>query len=157
MIFCTLVIGAGLAMGQPSAAQVNDLQPVTESVSSIATESRFIDLVDRARGLKGVVTGWIEAGAATNAHLHHQPDFSAFKGQVQELARRNMQAHLLMKERGTDGDLTCILRGISEDLPKKVEAVESASNTEARRVALEELAYLLNDNIEVILAPPVAS
>jgi hypothetical protein len=65
-----------------------------------------------------------------------------------------MQAHLILKERGTDGDLKCILRGISEDIPKKLEAVETAATPAARAVALEELSYLLNDNVEVITTPP---
>jgi hypothetical protein len=65
-----------------------------------------------------------------------------------------MQGHLILKERGTDGDLKCILRGISEDMPKKLDAVEAAATPAARRVALDELAYLLNDNVEVITAPP---
>lgn len=157
MIFCTLAIGAGLAVAQPISTQVNDLPPVSDSASALASESRFVDLVDRARGLKAVVDAWIATGAAANENLHGQPDFIAFKGETEELARRDMQAHLLMKERGTDGDLTCILRGISEDLPKKLEAIEKAQGTDARKIALEEMAYLLNDNVEVIMAPPVAS
>ena len=59
-----------------------------------------------------------------------------------------------MAERGTDGDLKCILRGISEDMPKKVEAVQAAATPAARAEALSDLSYLLNDNVEVITAPP---
>ena len=47
-----------------------------------------------------------------------------------------MQAHLILKERGTDGDLKCILRGISEDMPKKVQAVQAAHEREMSVVAL---------------------
>ena len=39
-------------------------------------------------------------------------------------------------------------------MPKKVAAVETAATSAERRVALDELAYLLNDNVEVITAPP---
>ncbi|MNN97976.1 hypothetical protein D3C81_2172510 [compost metagenome] len=60
----------------------------------------------------------------------------------------------MLKERGTDNDLKCILRGISEDIPRKVAAFEAAPNAAERKVALEELAYLLNDNVEVITSPP---
>ena len=59
-----------------------------------------------------------------------------------------------LAKRGTDGDLKCILRGIAEDMPLKVEAVRTAATPAERRVAVEELAYLLNDNVEVITAPP---
>ena len=38
--------------------------------------------------------------------------------------------------------------------PRKIEAVETASSPAARAAALSELAYLLNDNVEVITAPP---
>ena len=65
-----------------------------------------------------------------------------------------MQGHVVLKERGTDGDLKCILRGIAEDIPVKLGAVETAASPAERSVALDELAYLLNDNVEVITAPP---
>jgi hypothetical protein len=70
------------------------------------------------------------------------------------LADRDMQGHLVLAERGVDGDLKCILRGISEDIPVRIAAVEAAATPAERRVALDELAYLLNDNVEVITAPP---
>jgi hypothetical protein len=39
-------------------------------------------------------------------------------------------------------------------MPLKVEAVRTATTPAERRLALEELHYLLNDNVEVITAPP---
>ena len=57
------------------------------------------------------------------------------------------------QERGTDNDLKCILRGISEDIPVKVAALEGAPDAAARKLALDELSYLLNDNVEVITSP----
>ena len=54
----------------------------------------------------------------------------------------------------TDGDLKCILRGIAEDIPLKLDAVEAATSPAARATALSELTYLLNDNVEVVTAPP---
>ena len=80
--------------------------------------------------------------------------FTGFKAQAEQLAALDMQGHLILKERGTDGDLKCILRGISEDIPKKVAAVQAAPSAADRAVALSELSYLLNDNVEVITAPP---
>ena len=52
------------------------------------------------------------------------------------------------------GDVFCILRGIAEDIPRKVAALEAATTAPARADALSDLAYLLNDNVEVITAPP---
>jgi hypothetical protein len=101
-----------------------------------------------------VVQGWIDAGVMDQADFAAGPAFTGFKAQAAELAAIDMQGHLILKERGTDGDLKCILRGISEDMPKKVAAVETAATPAERRVALDELVYLLNDNVEVITAPP---
>lgn len=38
--------------------------------------------------------------------------------------------------------------------PFELDAVEQATTPEARALALSELSYLLNDNVEVITAPP---
>jgi hypothetical protein len=114
---------------------------------SVAGESMFVDIVTQASALKAVVDAWGVTGVTGG-------DFEAFKARATALSAMDMQAHLILKERGTDGDLKCILRGISEDLPLKVQAVEVATTTEARAKALSELSYLLNDNVEVITAPP---
>jgi hypothetical protein len=110
--------------------------------------------VARSGALKGVVQGWIDAGLMNQPTSLTGAVFTGFKAQAAELAASDMQGHLILKERGTDGDLKCILRGISEDMPKKVAAVEAAATPAERRVAMDELAYLLNDNVEVITAPP---
>ena len=107
-----------------------------------------------AQPLKGRVDAWIAAGHADHADFWSGTEFTGFKAEAADLAARDMQGHLILKERGTDGDLKCILRGISEDIPVKVSAVEGATSAAERRVALDELAYLLNDNVEVITAPP---
>ena len=78
-----------------------------------------------------MVDGWIAAGRRP-ADFVDRPDFTGFKAQAAELAARDMQGHLILKERGTDGDLKCILRGISEDMPKKVAAVEAATTPAER-------------------------
>ena len=65
-----------------------------------------------------------------------------------------MQGHVTLRERNVDGDLKCILRGISEDLPGRLDAVETAPDDRERSVALSELSHLLDDNAAVILAPP---
>ncbi len=65
-----------------------------------------------------------------------------------------MYGHVTLKERGTDGDLKCILKGISEDLPLKLDAIVKAATPQARSAAIVDMAYLLNDNVEVITAPP---
>ncbi|GLS00602.1 hypothetical protein GCM10007859_06090 [Brevundimonas denitrificans] len=135
-----------LAAAQPSAA--------AEAPVSVAGEPLFADIVARSGALKGVVQGWIDTGVMDQADFAAGPAFAGFRTQAVELAALDMQGHVILKERGTDGDLKCILRGIAEDMPLKVEAVRTAVTPAERRVALDELAYLLNDNVEVITAPP---
>jgi hypothetical protein len=115
----------------------------------LAREPLYADIVRRATALKARV-GQYRADPTT-APL---PGFEAFKADVAQLSALDMQGHLDLAKRGTDGDLKCILRGISQDLPRKLAEVEQASGPEVRRTALEEMFYLLRDNIEVITAPP---
>jgi hypothetical protein len=142
---CGIAIAAALLLSDPHVALAAAQPPaVAGAPVSVASEPLFIDIVARSSALKAIVDGW--SGTPT--------DFDGFRVQAAELAAMDMQAHLILKERGTDGDLKCILRGISEDIPLKVEAVEAATTPEARATAIRELSYLLNDNAEVITAPP---
>lgn len=147
---CALMIAAVLLVADPSAAPVQE--PVAAAPASVAQEPLFVDIVTRARTLKGVVDGWIAAGA--DPHLAHGEAFAAFRRDAEALAALNMQAHVLLRERGADGDLKCILRGISEDMPLRLDAIVAADSDPARASALAELSHLLEDNAEVILAPP---
>ena len=56
------------------------------------------------------------------------------------------------RERSTDA----FAQGIAEDLPLKLKALEAAANDQERGVAIQDMVYLLNDNVEVIVAPPKA-
>ena len=142
---CGIALAAALLFSDPNVA-LAAAQPVAVAGApvSVASEPLFIDIVTRSTELKALVDGW--SGTPV--------DFEGFKVRAAELAAMDMQAHLILKARGTDGDLKCILRGISEDLPLKVGAVEAATTNEARTTALSELSYLLNDNVEVITSPP---
>ena len=152
---CGVALVVSLLLSDPNVA-LAATQPlaVADAPVSVAGEPLFADIVARSGALKGVVQGWIDSGAMNQIDFAASPAFTGFKAQAADLAARDLQGHLILQERGTDGDLKCILRGISEDMPKKVEAVATAATPAARRVALEELAYLLNDNVEVITAPP---
>lgn len=114
--------------------------------TAVAQEALFADIVRRAGALKIQVDG-VLAGQTLP---------SDFKARIGELAALDMQGHLLLAQRGTDGDLKCILRGISQDLPLKLEAMAAAATPKDRDQALRDMAYLLNDNVEVITAPPSA-
>lgn len=109
-------------------------------------EPLFAEIVRRAGGLEREVNGFRKAKTL--------PPQDAFKAKVGELSDLDMKGHLELAARGTDGDLKCILRGISQDLPKKLDDVFAAKDARSRDLALSEMAYLLNDNVGVISAPP---
>jgi len=152
---CGVALAISLLLSDPNVAAAAAVPPpAADAPVSVAGEPLFADIVTRSGALKGVVQGWIDAGVMDQADFATGETFTGFRAQAVELAALDMQGHLVLKERGTDGDLKCILRGISEDIPVKVAAVEAAASAADRRVALDELAYLLNDNVEVITAPP---
>lgn len=113
--------------------------------AAVALEPLFADIVGRASALKTEA----EAMRQTEA-----PATEAFKTGIADLADLDMRGQQIVRDRGNDGDLACILRGIAEDLPVKLAALQLASEASARDNALRELIYLLNDNIEVLVAPP---
>lgn len=117
----------------------------TAQPAAVAHEPMFVDIVKRASLLKAQVAAF---------QGNDKPISDGFKTQVGELSALDMKGHLLLAKRGTDGDLKCILRGISQDLPVKLTAVTAAADRKARDVALKEMGYLLRDNVEVITAPP---
>lgn len=145
---CSLALAAVLMLSNPDvAAAAAAPPPAADAPVSVASEPLFADIVARSTRLKAMVDGWAGVMPAADA-------FTAFRTDAETLAALDMQGHLILKDRGTDGDLKCILRGISEDIPKKIEAAAAAGSPQEQAVALSELAYLLNDNVEVITAPP---
>ena len=152
---CGLALAAALLLSDPMVAASAALPPPPANAPlSVAQEPLFADIVARSQGLKSIVDGWMADHAADQTGFFDGAAFTDFHTRTEALAGLDMQGHLILKERGTDGDLKCILRGISEDMPKKLEAVRAADTPAARAVALSELAYLLNDNVEVITTPP---
>lgn len=152
---CGIALAVALMLADPAVAQAASLPSVAPSAPvSVAQEPLFADLVARSGALKSIVDGWATSGEADRSGFFTGAAYAAFKAQTTDLAQRDMQGHLILKERGTDNDLKCILRGISEDIPVKVAALETAKDAAARKLALDELSYLLNDNVEVITSPP---
>ncbi len=144
---CGIALAAALLLADPNVAlAAAEPAAVAGAPVSVASEPLFADIVARASALKALSQSF--SPDATPA------GWSDFRTQATALAGLDMQGHLILTERGTDGDLKCILRGIAEDIPVKLDAVEQATTPEARALALSELSYLLNDNVEVITAPP---
>ena len=152
---CGVALAVSLLLSDPNVALAAAQPPAAPSAPvSVAGEPLFADIIVRSNALKVMVEGWGTSGLIDQDGFLAGSVFADFKVQAAALSDMDMQGHLILKERGTDGDLKCILRGISEDMPRKVQALEAAVSPAQRRVALDELAYLLNDNVEVITAPP---
>lgn len=147
---CGLALAAAILLSDPSVAAVQPVPPP----QTLAEEPMYADIISRSQALRDVVDSWIAQGAAQNEHFAHGEDFAAFRLAAAELSERDMAGHMDLRERGTDGDLRCILRGLSEDLTLRVEDVASAETPNTRADALAELRYLLNDNVEVVTSPP---
>lgn len=152
---CGIALTLALMMTDPNVALAAAQPPAAPNAPvSVATEPLFMDIVSRSTALKAVVDQWKAEQTADASGFFDGAAYADFKTRATALSTTDMQAHLILKERGTDGDLKCILRGISEDIPHKIAAVEAAATPSARAVALDELSYLLNDNVEVITTPP---
>jgi hypothetical protein len=123
-------------------------------VHSVASEPLYADIVKRAQTLENEVAALRTADRKASATASPLPGFDRIKTEAAELAALDMQGHRDLAARGTDGDLKCILRGISEDMTVRLEAIEAATTGASQDVALDELRHLLIDNREVITAPP---
>jgi hypothetical protein len=113
---------------------------------NLAKEPLYADIVGQAERLKSVIDGYRKSGAP----IH---DMDTFKAKIDALSALDMKGHLDLAARGTDGDLKCILKGISQDLPRKLAELSAATTAKDRSAALDDMFYLLRDNVEVITTP----
>jgi len=145
---------AAFAPAQPVALDRMPAVAVAPGTNPLAREPLFAEIVGRARALKDQVDGLRAESDAGALPVETLPRFAAFQAEIAALAELDMRGHHELAGRGTDGDLTCILRGIAQDLPQKLNDMVAARDPAARDLALREMAYLLVDNAEVIVAPP---
>ena len=136
-----VIMGVDAVPADAAAAAV----PASAAPAALAQEPLYADIVARAKGLHLRVKA-MQAGS--------DADMTAFKAGVDELAALDMQGHFDLKARNVDGDLKCILKGLAEDLPVRFNDLAAAKDAVAREAALKEMGYLLNDNVEVVTAPP---
>ena len=119
---------------------------VRSEARSLSREPLYAAIVTRATDLRRRVDRLVE-----------QDDVAAIPGlkpDLDALSGLDMKAHFDLAARGTDGDLKCILKGISVDLVARYSLLSKAADQRTRQAALVEMSYLLRDNIEVITAPP---
>ena len=147
---CAIALALTLLAAPEAAATAVAPTPATVVTAALAREPMYADIVRRATTLNAEAARF----AALTAANRPLPRYAGFKADLAALGALDMQGHLDLKARGTDGDLKCILKGISEDLPRRLADYESAQTVEARVEALKEMSYLLNDNVEVITSPP---
>ncbi len=144
MSSCGIALALVMMSSSPEAAVYANATAVP---AALASEPLYADIVRRAKGLNTRVKIY----QANPGSLSALPDF---KREIEALAALDMQGHLDLKARNVDGDLKCILKGIAEDLPVRMAELEAARTNDERTVALKEMGYLLNDNVEVVSAPP---
>lgn len=150
-----IAFSAVLWLASSSPAPPPTAVPALSAPASVAGEPLFADIVRRAGGLKLQVEAYRKALAADPAApAAALPGAEAFGARITELSALDMKGHLALKERGAVDDLKCILRGISVDLPEKLAAMTAARTVKDQDLALRDMVYLLNDNVEVITAPP---
>jgi hypothetical protein len=133
------------ALGEPAAATA----PI-----SVAAEPLYADIIARAKALRSEVESYRTAELQQAVAAAELAGLDGFRGRIGQLAALDMQGHLDLKARNVDGDLKCILKGIAEDLPKRLADLDAAKTGSEQDRALSEMRYLLNDNVEVLLAPP---
>lgn len=129
-----------------------DAPAAVQAPPSVAGEPLFADIVRRAARLRDETRAY--EAASLDAEAARLNGFSAFETEVAQLSDLDMQGHVVLLQRGVTDDLKCILKGISQDLPVKLKALEDAGDAKARHAALEDMFYLLRDNVEVITSPP---
>ncbi|MGZ5965886.1 MAG: hypothetical protein ACXWKY_20075 [Caulobacteraceae bacterium] len=153
---CDVAVAAFLTLASAGpSAPTPYLQYAVAAPQTVASEPLFVDIVGKAGALKAQVDRYRAAvdlkGSPAPVTL---PGIDRFQSDVAALSALDMQGHLELAKRGTDGDLKCILRGISQDLPLKLHEVMAAPSGAAEDEALRDMAYLLNDTVEVLTAPP---
>jgi hypothetical protein len=153
---CALALIASLALADAYGASgaATTVTPVSAPANPLAAEPLYSDIVSRAGALKARIAVYRVGAMKSSLTPLSLDGFGAFKTDTDALAALDMRGHFDLKARASDGDLKCILKGISEDLPKKIATVEDAKTGAQQDQALDELSYLLNDNVEVITSPP---
>jgi hypothetical protein len=150
---CDVAVAAFLMFASAGPGAPSQPAYAVASPVSVAKEPLFKDIVRRAGRLKHEVEAYREE-VGDDANPMTLPAFNEFKARVGELAALDQKGHELLKARGAVDDLKCILHGISQDLGVKLAALASARTGQDQNLALRDMAYLLNDNVEVITAPP---
>ncbi len=143
------LIAMGLCLCVPGYADT--LPSKAPATSAISKEPFYADLVKRAERLKHQTEAF-----SPSVTLLSQRRFRTYADDIRQLTDDDLSGHLDLKNRGTDNDLKCIMKGLSLDLPIKLKAIESAKDDTEMAAALNQMAALLSDHIDVIVTPETA-
>lgn len=146
---------AGFNPAEASPRLVRVAASAPPPAGDLAKDPLFASIAADASRLKGEVQGW--RTRANKGWAWRADELATLAARADALSQLDMQGHLELARRGTDGDLKCILRGLSQDLPRRIADLEAASAPDARKAALDELFYLLRDNVEVVTKPQTTS
>ena len=155
---CDVATAAVLFMASfnPSQALAPHPIPVVATAPAenpLVKEPLFAHIIGQAKTLRGAVEHYQKDVKNADA-VKTLAGFDGFQKQISALSDLDLQGNQVLAARGTDGDLKCILRGISQDLPKKLDELMKANDATSQASALSDMYYLLNDNVEVITSPP---
>jgi hypothetical protein len=156
---CDVAVSAALLLASfsPSHALAPRVIPAVAeapaAINPLAREPLFARIVGEAKALGATIETYRASlkGAAASKPL---PNLDRFQKRIAALSDLDLKGNQELAARGTDGDLKCILKGIAQDLPRKMEEMMKAGDPAAKDTALRDMAYLLNDNVEVITTPP---
>ncbi len=118
--------------------------------SSISREPLYAGLVKSARTLK-VETDRFAARPALA--VLGTARFKSYARNIRALSADDMKGHFVLRDRGTDSDLKCILMGVSRDLEIKMTRIEAAKSDAELATAFHDMSDLLSDNVDVIVTP----
>ena len=124
-----------------------------DNTSVISHEPFYAGLVADARRLRQE-TGTF--ATKPSVALLRKGAFKAYARDIRALSEGDLKGHLDLRARGTDNDLKCILKGVSLDLPNKLNDIEAAKSDADLATALSNMSALLSDNIDVIVTPETA-
>lgn len=152
---CGLVIATALLLSNADVALAASVDPATvpADLSGLVGEPLFNDIAGRSGRLKAVAEGWTLSGAHRASDFLQGGEWLAFRTEAMALSELDMQGHLILTQRESQGDMACILRGVAEDIPARLAAMEAAETDQDRDMALAELVHLFDDNGAVITSP----
>jgi hypothetical protein len=123
------------------------------AANAISREPLYAGLVRSAKSLKADTDRF---AAHPSLAVVSTPRFKTYARNIRALSAGDLKGHYVLRDRGTDSDLKCILLGVSRDLEIKMTAIEAAKTDADLGKAFHDMSDLLSDNIDVIVTPATA-